>query len=392
MTPARRNWNESFRERRPDAFPRYPRFQSELIVTRVHNFSAGPAALPEPVLTRVRDELLDWHGVGASVMEISHRGKPFLEVAEQAEADLRALMGIPESYRVLFLAGGAQVQFSTLPLNLLGERETADYVITGHWSEVARKEGARYCRANIAVSGYETEFKTIPNTGEWQCDPNAAYLHYTPNETIHGVEFDGVPEVESAPLVADMTSNILSREIDIRRFGAIYAGAQKNIGPAGLTVVIVRDDLLGRASPLTPKVYDYGRQAEAGSMANTPPTFAWYVAGLVFQWLKEQGGVPAIEAVNRRKADKLYRAIDGSGGFYSNPVDPGCRSRMNVPFTLADPSLDGTFIREAEDNGFYALKGHRAVGGMRASLYNAVSESAVDALTAFMADFSARRG
>lgn len=361
-------------------------------MTRIHNFSAGPAALPEPVLARVRDELLDWHGAGASVMEISHRDKPFLEVAARAEADLRGLMAIPGNYRVLFLAGGAQVQFSVVPLNLLGERESADYVITGHWSEVARQEGARYCRTHIAATGSDGGFRAIPDPVAWRCDPNAAYLHYTPNETIHGVEFDGVPEVDGAPLVADMTSNILSREIDVGRFGVIYAGAQKNIGPAGLTVVIVRDDLLERASPLVPKVYDYRRQAEAGSMANTPPTFAWYVAGLVFEWLTEQGGVAAIEAVNRRKADKLYRAIDESGGFYSNTVDPRCRSRMNVPFALADSSLDEAFLDEADDNGFMGLKGHRAVGGMRASLYNAVAEEAVDDLVAFMADFMARHG
>lgn len=359
---------------------------------RIHNFSAGPAALPEPVLTRVRDELLDWHGVGASVMEISHRGKPFLEVAERAESDLRTLMAIPDNYKVLFLPGGAQVQFSMLPLNLLGERETADYVITGHWSEIARKEGERYCRTTIAATGEDSGFRSIPDAADWQCNPDAAYLHYTPNETIHGVEFDGVPKVESAPLAADMTSNILSGELDVTRFGVIYAGAQKNVGPAGLTVVIVRDDLLDRASPLTPKVYEYRRQAEAGSMANTPPTFAWYVAGLVFQWMKEQGGVPAIEAINRRKSAKLYRAIDDSGGFYNNPVEARWRSRMNVPFTLADSSLDEVFLREAQERGFLGLKGHRAVGGMRASLYNAVPEKAVDDLIEFMADFKAKRG
>jgi phosphoserine aminotransferase len=359
---------------------------------RLFNFSAGPAALPESVLEQVRDELLDWHGVGASVMEISHRGRPFMDMAAQAEADLRELMNIPAGYQVLFLAGGAQVQFSLLPMNLLGERESADYVITGHWSEIARKEGERYCRANIAATAADSGFSTIPDVAEWQCDPDAAYLHYTPNETIHGVAFDAVPRVEGATLVADMTSSILSGPVDVSRFGVIYAGAQKNIGPAGLTVVIVRDDLLGRASALTPKVYDYQRQAEAGSMANTPPTFAWYVAGLVFQWLKEQGGLAAMEQVNRRKAEKLYRAIDESGGFYRNPVDPPYRSRMNVPFTLADPSLDESFLRDAESNGFHALKGHRAVGGMRASIYNAMPESGVDALVEFMKHFHSNKG
>jgi len=359
---------------------------------RVYNFSAGPAALPQSVLEQVRDELLDWRGVGASVMEISHRAKPFLEMAEQAEADLRGLLAIPDDYRVLFLAGGAQIQFSVVPLNLLDGRESVDFVITGHWSEVARKETARYCRVNIAATAEDSGFTTVPDAETWQCDPGAAYLHYTPNETIEGVAFNGVPQVEGATLVADMTSSILAGPLDVSRFGLIYAGAQKNVGPAGLTVVIVRKDLLGRAAPATPKVYDYQRQAEAGSMVNTPPTFAWYVAGLVFQWLKEQGGLAAMEAVNRRKAEKLYRCIDESGGFYRNPVDPPYRSRMNVPFTLADSSLDQTFLREAESNGFYALKGHRAVGGMRASLYNAVPEAGVDALVDFMKHFQSRRG
>ncbi|MDZ7841033.1 MAG: 3-phosphoserine/phosphohydroxythreonine transaminase [Gammaproteobacteria bacterium] len=359
---------------------------------RVFNFSAGPAALPRSVLEQVREELLDWQGVGASVMEISHRGRPFMEMAERAESDLRELLQIPSKYKILFLAGGAQAQFSCLPLNLLGDRDTADYVITGHWSEVARKEGERYCRANVAASGSREGFTTIPNSAEWRCDPDAAYLHYTPNETIHGVAFNDVPRIEGATLVADMTSCLLSERVDVSRFGMIYAGAQKNIGPAGLTVVIVREDLLNRASPLTPKVYDYRRQAEAGSMANTPPTFAWYVSGLVFRWLKEQGGLDAMEATNLRKARKLYDTIDESGGFYRNPVDPPFRSRMNVPFTLADSSLDEAFLREAESSGFHALKGHRAVGGMRASIYNAMPEAGVDALVDFMKYFHSNKG
>lgn len=361
-------------------------------MARIHNFSAGPAALPESVLARARDELLDWEGRGASVMELSHRGEAFKAMAGRAEADLRELLAIPDDYRVLFLPGGAQVQFSMLPMNLLGGRDAADYVITGHWSEVARKEAERYCRAGIAASAADNGFTAIPEPAEWRRDPGAAYLHYTPNETIHGLEFPGVPEIEDVPLVADMTSSILSRPVDVARFGVIYAGAQKNIGPAGLTVVIVRDDLLARAAATTPKVFEYQRQAEAGSMANTPPTFSWYVAGLVLQWLKEQGGLAAMEAVNRRKADKLYRAIDASGGFYNNPVPPRFRSRMTIPFTLADPSLDEAFLREAEADGLHALKGHRAVGGMRASLYNAVPEAAVDALVAFMNDFQSRKG
>lgn len=359
---------------------------------RMYNFAAGPAALPGSVLEQVRDELLDWRGVGASVMEISHRGRPFMEMAAQAEADLRELLAIPAGYRVLFLAGGAQAQFSAVPLNILGGGESADYVVTGHWSEVARKEAERYCRANVAATSADSGFTTIPEAAGWQCGSDAAYLHYTPNETIHGVAFNGVPPVAGATLVADMTSSILSEPVDVSGFGVIYAGAQKNIGPAGLTVVIVREDLLGRASPLTPKVYDYRRQADAGSMVNTPPTFAWYVSGLVFRWLKEQGGLAAIGAVNRRKAEKLYRAIDDSGGFYRNPVDPPYRSRMNVPFTLADSSLDDTFLREAESNGLYALKGHRAVGGMRASIYNAMPEAGVDALVDFMTNFHSNRG
>lgn len=361
-------------------------------MARVYNFSAGPAALPRSVLERAREELLDWQGVGASVMEISHRGKPFMDMAVQAEADLRELLAVPDNYRVLFLAGGAQTQFSLVPLNILGDRQSADYVITGHWSEVARKEGARYCEARVAASAEDSGFTTIPDVDAWRVNPEAAYLHYTPNETIHGVAFNAVPEVAGAILVADMTSTLLSETLDVSRFGVIYAGAQKNIGPAGLTVVIVREDLLDRASPLTPKVYEYRRQADAGSMANTPPTFSWYVAGLVFQWLKEQGGLAAMAAVNRRKADKLYRAIDESGGFYRNPVDPPYRSRMNVPFTLADPSLDEAFLREAESNGFYALKGHRAVGGMRASIYNAMPEAGVDALVEFMKYFHSNKG
>jgi phosphoserine aminotransferase len=362
-------------------------------MSRVYNFSAGPAALPEPVLERVREELLDWQGLGASVLEISHRSRPFVEVVEQAEADLRELMSIPGNYRVLFLAGGAQAQFALLPLNLLGDRKSADYAITGHWSEVARKEGERYCRTNVAADGAAGNFTTIPEPREWQCDPDAAYLHYTSNETIHGVEFHAEPELEQGvPLATDMTSNILSRRVDVSRLGVVYAGAQKNVGPAGVTVVIVREDLLGRASPLTPKVFNYETQAEAGSLANTPATFSLYVSGLVLKWMKELGGLAAMETINRRKADKLYRVIDGSGGFYRNQVDPSCRSRMNVPFTLQDTSLDESFLQQAEDNGLCYLKGHRLVGGMRACIYNAMPETGVDALVDFMAHFQSVHG
>jgi len=343
-------------------------------------------------LERVRDELLDWNGQGASVMEISHRGKPFLDIAARAEADLRELLQVPGDYRVLFLAGGAQTQFSMLPLNLLGERDSADYLVTGHWSQVAHKEGQRYCRANIAASSEAEGFTTVPGVERWRCGAEAAYLHCTPNETIHGVEFDPEPPPGGAPLVADMTSTLLSRPVEVSRFGVIYAGAQKNIGPAGLAVVIVRDDLLERAAPATPKVFNYRRQAEAGSMANTPPTFAWYVAGLVFEWLKARGGLAAMETINRRKARKLYDAIEGSSGFYNNPVEPRYRSLMNIPFTLADPVLDEAFLEAAERRGLHALKGHRAVGGMRASIYNAMPEAGVEALIAFMNDFMAKHG
>lgn len=359
---------------------------------RVYNFNAGPAALPQSVLEQVRDELLDWHGVGASVMEIGHRGQPFRDTAERAEADLRELLAIPASYRVLFLAGGAQTQFSAVPLNLLDGGGSADYVVTGHWSETARVEAERYCRANIAASSRDNGFTTVPGVGEWRCDPEAAYLHYTPNETVQGLAFNDVPQTDGAPLVADMTSCILSEPVDVSRFGVIYAGAQKNIGPAGLAVVIVSENLLGGAAPITPKVLEYRRQAEAGSMINTPPTFAWYVAGLVFQWLKAQGGLASMATVNRRKADKLYRVIDESGGFYHNPVEPPYRSRMNVPFTLVDPTLYEVFLSEAESNGLYALKGHSAVGGMRASIYNAMPEAGVDTLVDFMKHFQSCKG
>lgn len=360
-------------------------------MTRVYNFSAGPAMLPDAVLERARAELLDWHGTGMSVMEMSHRGEEFVSIARQAEADLRRLMGIPDDYHVLFLQGGATSQFAMVPMNLLRGRGRADYLDTGLWSRKAIKEARRYCEVNVAASSEAGGYTTIPPRESWRLDPEAAYVHYTPNETIGGVEFHWIPDTGDVPLVADMSSTILSRPIDVSRFGLIYAGAQKNIGPAGLTVVIVRRDLVGETLPGTPTMFDYAAHAEAGSMLNTPPTFAWYLAGLVFQWLLEQGGLEAMAERNRRKAEKLYAAIDASD-FYRNPVDPACRSWMNVPFTLADPALDATFLEEAKAAGLVALKGHRSVGGMRASIYNAMPEEGVDRLVEFMQDFERRHG
>ena len=360
-------------------------------MSRVYNFSAGPAMLPEAVLRRAREELLDWQGSGMSVMEMSHRGKEFMSIARQAEADLRELMGIPENYRVLFLQGGASLQFAMVPLNLMRGPGKADYVLTGSWSKKAIAEGKRFGAVNIAASTEESGFTTVPPQETWQLDPEAAYVHYTPNETIQGVEFHWIPDTGDVPLVADMSSTILSRPIDVSRFGLIYAGAQKNAGPAGLTLVIVREDLIGHAQAGTPTLLDYATHAEAGSMYNTPPTYAWYIAGLVFQWIKEQGGLAAMGERNKRKADKLYAAIDASD-FYANPVDPAARSWMNVPFTLANPELDSVFLEEAKAQGLVTLKGHRSVGGMRASIYNAMPEEGVDALVAFMADFEKRHG
>ncbi len=360
-------------------------------MSRKFNFSAGPAALPDEVLQQASDEMLDWHGEGLSIMEMSHRSDAFVSVATQAEQDLRELMGIPDSYRVLFLQGGATSQFAMVPLNLLGNKAGADYINTGIWSKKAIQEAGRYGTARIAASTENAGFTRAPSQDELDLDPSAAYVHYTPNETIGGVEFGYVPETGEVPLVADMSSTILSRPCDVSRFGLIYAGAQKNIGPAGLTVVIVRDDLLGKAATGAPTMFDYRVHADADSMSNTPPTFGWYLAGLVFQWLKRQGGVAAMEAINRRKADKLYGFIDGSD-FYANPIDTGSRSWMNVPFTLADSALDKRFLEQADAAGLLNLQGHRSVGGMRASIYNAVPEAAVDALIDFMREFEKGNG
>jgi len=360
-------------------------------MARVFNFSAGPAALPLEVLETAKQELTDWQGCGMSVMELSHRSKEFLGIAEHAEGALRQLLDVPDDYRVLFLQGGATGQFGAVPFNLADAAQTADYLVTGSWSKKALAEAKRFCRAKVAGDSQESGFTEIPDPSEWDLDEDAAYLHYTPNETIGGVEFHFVPESGDVPLVADMSSTILSRPIDVSRFGLIYAGAQKNIGPAGLTIVIIRDELVGKAREGTPRMMDYAPMVEAGSMLNTPPTFAWYMAGLVFQWLLDNGGVSAMGETNRAKAELLYGAIDSSG-FYSNPVRRDCRSWMNVPFTLADPELDGRFLEEAKAAGLTNLKGHRSVGGMRASIYNAMPREGVEVLVDFMKGFEARYG
>lgn len=358
---------------------------------RIYNFSAGPAMVPEEVLKQAQEEMLDWQGSGMSVMEMSHRGKEFMSIAEQAEQDLRELMSIPSNYKVLFLQGGASSQFAMVPLNLLGDKTSADYINTGAWSKKAIAEGKRFCQVNIAATTEADKFTRAPRPEELQLDANAAYVHYTPNETIGGVEFSYIPEVGDVPLVADMSSTILSRPIDVSKFGIIYAGAQKNIGPAGLAVVIVREDLMGNAKDFTPAMFDYKTHADNDSMYNTPPTYTWYLAGLVFKWLKSQGGLGSMAEINQHKAGKLYQAIDSSD-FYQNPVEKDSRSWMNVPFTLANPDLDSQFLSEAKAKGLQTLKGHRSVGGMRASIYNAMPEQGVDALIEFMADFEKRNG
>jgi phosphoserine aminotransferase len=356
---------------------------------RVFNFSAGPAVLPLPVLEQVRSELTDWQGSGMSVMEVSHRSKAFVACAEQAEADLRELLAIPAGYRVLFMQGGASLQFSTIPLNLAMPESTVDYINTGNWSKKAVGEAKRYAHVQIAADAGGA-YTSVPTQQQLKLSDGAAYLHYTPNETIGGVEFSYVPQTR-APLVADMSSTILSRPLDVSRFGLIYAGAQKNIGPSGLSVVIVREELIGHARAGTPTMLDYKAMADEGSMLNTPPTFGWYVAGLVFKWLKAEGGLQRIGERNRHKAELLYQAIDESG-FYRNPVEPHSRSWMNVPFVLARPELDKSFISEAATAGLVNLEGHRSVGGMRASLYNAMSVEGVQVLVTFMREFARRHG
>ena len=357
-------------------------------MTRVFNFSSGPAALPESVLRHAADEMLDWHGSGMSVMEMSHRGKEFMSIHAEAQTLLRELMAIPANYRVLFLQGGAIGENAIIPLNLIGRTGKADYVLTGDWSRKSAKEAQRYGKVNIAASGDGSE---IPPQSAWTLDPQASYVHICSNETIAGVEFHWTPDTGSVPLVADMSSNILSRRIDVSRYGLIYAGAQKNIGPSGLTVVIVREDLLGHALPMTPSAFNYQTQSENDSMVNTPPTYAIYIAGLVFNWLKAQGGVAAIEQHNARKAAILYDFLDQST-FYRNTIAREDRSLMNVPFRLRDESLDAQFLQGAQERGMVQLKGHRSVGGMRASIYNAMPIEGVQALVAYMKDFETTHG
>jgi phosphoserine aminotransferase len=357
---------------------------------RIFNFSAGPAVLPEDVLSRAGDEMLDWRGSGMCVMEMSHRGKEFMAIAAEAEKDLRELLAIPKDYKVLFLQGGATLQFAQIPMNLLAGKGKADYVATGEWAGRAIKEARAYCDVHIAASSEDKGYTYAPK--QWDVRPDTAYVHYCSNETIGGVEFHQVPKIEkNIPLIADASSHILSRPLDVSKFGLIYAGAQKNIGPAGLTIVIVREDLTGKAQKGTPSVMDYKAQAAADSMLNTPATYSIYIAGLVFKWLKSQGGLAAIEKRNIDKAKLLYELLDTSS-FYRNPVAKEDRSRMNVPFTLADPKLDEEFLKGAEKEGMVQLKGHRSVGGMRASIYNAMPLEGVRQLVEYMKDFGARRG
>ncbi|MCI0400147.1 MAG: 3-phosphoserine/phosphohydroxythreonine transaminase [Gammaproteobacteria bacterium] len=357
----------------------------------VYNYGAGPAMLPKEVMQRASDELLDWQETGISVMELSHRSEEFMAIAERTEIDLRDLLGIPSDYQVLFLQGGASSQFAMVPLNLMQDEAAADYIHTGTWSGKAIAEGSRFCRVNVAATAEPGGFTTIPMWSEWVLDTDAAYVHYTSNETIQGVQFHWVPEVGEVPLVVDMTSDILSRPVDISRFGVIYASAQKNLGPAGLTVVILRSDLIGSARAGTPCLYQYETHARHGSMYNTPPTFSWYMAGLVLTWLKDKGGLAVMAGCNQRKADKLYRAIDASN-LYTNAVDPACRSWSNIPFRLVDEKSERLFLIEANAEGLVALRGHRSVGGIRASIYNAMPEEGVDVLVEFMAEFERRHG
>jgi phosphoserine aminotransferase len=359
-------------------------------MARIVNFSAGPAVLPEEVLARAGDEMLDWRGSGMCVMEMSHRGKEFIAIAAEAEKDLRDLLAVPAGYKVLFLQGGATLQFAQIPMNLLAGKGKADYVVTGEWSKKAVKEAQAYCDVHVAASSEDKGFTYAPLN--WNVRSDAAYVHYCSNETIGGVEFHEIPEIEkNIPLVADASSHILSRPLQVSKFGLIYAGAQKNIGPAGLTIVIVRDDLIGKAAKGTPSVMDYRQQAAADSMLNTPATYGIYIAGLVFKWLKQLGGLAEIEKRNVAKAKLLYDFLDGSS-FFKNPVSKNDRSRMNVPFTLRDPKLDDEFLKGAEKQGMVQLKGHRSVGGMRASIYNAMPLAGVQQLVAYMKAFEAKHG
>lgn len=355
-------------------------------MTKIYNFAAGPAVLPSEVLQQVQAELLDWHGAGMSVMEMSHRGKEFMAIAAEAEADLRELMGIPANYKVLFLQGGGSAQFAMIPMNLLRGKKTADYLNTGEWSKKAISEAKKYCEVNVVASSADKNFSYAPTQDQWKLNPDAAYVHYCSNETIGGVEIFWTPDVGAVPLVADMSSHILSRPIDVSKYALIYAGAQKNIGPAGLAIIIVREDLIGETLPVTPSMYDYKIHADNESMYNTPPTFAIYVAGLVFKWLKAKGGLSAMEKTNIEKANLIYDYLDTTD-FYGCPTAKENRSRMNIPFTLKNEALDEEFLKQAKARGLVQLKGHRSVGGMRASIYNAMPIEGVRVLVDFMKDF-----
>jgi len=355
-------------------------------MTQIYNFSAGPAVLPKEVLEQARDEMMDWRGSGMSIMEMSHRGKEFMGIAAEMEADFRELMAVPKNYKVLFLQGGAHSQFSMVPMNLLRTKTAADYINTGIWSQKAIDEGKRYCSVNVAASSADRNFTYAPRQDQWQLNKDAAYVHFTSNETIGGVEIFETPDTGDVPLVCDMSSHILSRPVDVSKYGVIYAGAQKNIGPAGLTIVIVRDDLIGQTIPGTPTMFDYKVHADNDSMYNTPPTYAMYIAGLVFKLVKAKGGLTAMEQANIAKSRLLYDYLDSSA-FYNSPIDVENRSRMNVPFTLKDKSLDDAFLKQAQQQGLLQLKGHKLVGGMRASIYNAMPIEGVQALVAFMQDF-----
>jgi phosphoserine aminotransferase len=356
----------------------------------IYNFSAGPGMLPESVLEQAQAEMVDWQGSGMSVMEMSHRGDEFMWIATEAEADLREILAIPTNYKVLFLQGGASTQFAMIPQNLLGTKTSADYLDTGDWSIRAIEEMRKFGKANVVASAKDSHYTTVPALDTWQLNKHAAYLHITPNETIRGVEFTALPDTGDVPIIADLSSTILSRPLDVSRYAMLYAGAQKNIGPAGLTIVIMREDLIGRAPVSVPTMLNYQTHSKNDSMYNTPPTYAWYMAGLVFKWLKAQGGLAGMAALNQRKANKLYAAIDSSNGFYRSPVDVNYRSWMNIPFTLVDSGLDKRFLAGAEQAGLKTLKGHRVVGGMRASLYNAMPEAGVDALVDFMQAFATK--
>ncbi len=359
--------------------------------SRVFNFSAGPATLPEPVLRQAQAEMLDWHGLGASVAEISHRSPAFIELAAQAEADLRMLLSVPEDYAVLFLQGGATLQQALLPMNFADAGQPADYLVTGHWGQTAFRQAAPYVDARVIASGEADGYRKVPPVETWRRTPGAAYLHVTANETIHGVELsDRI--VSEVPVIADFSSSIASRPLDVRDFGMVYAGAQKNLGPAGITVVIVSRELLARAGQPRAGILDYAAHAVRDSMLNTPPTFNWYLLGLCLRWMLAQGGVEAFGQRNAARSARLYAAIDGAGGFYRNEVATEVRSRMNVPFFLADARLEAAFLQQASERGLMGLKGHKVVGGMRASLYNALPDAAVDALIDFMQAFAARHG